>query len=49
MRKFEAAWNELIESGTAKLEGAGATVKREGTSVPPGPDPAASAAVDEHH
>jgi len=40
--KFEDAWNELIESVTAKLEKAGATVNPEGTSATAGPGPAAA-------
>lgn len=39
---FDGAWNELIQSLTARLEQAGATVTAQGASSPAGPGPAAA-------
>ena len=42
VQKFEDAWNELIESVTANLEKAGASVDGDGGSSPAGDGPAAA-------
>ncbi len=42
VQKFEDAWNELIESVTAQLEAAGATVSATGAVSPAGDGPAAA-------
>jgi transaldolase len=42
VRKFEDAWNELIESVTAQLEKAGADVDSDGGTSPAGDGPAAA-------
>jgi transaldolase len=42
VQKFEDAWNELIESVTANLEKAGASVGSDGSASPAGSGPAAA-------
>jgi transaldolase len=42
VQKFEDAWNELIESVTANLEKAGASVGSDGSTSPAGAGPAAA-------
>jgi transaldolase len=42
VQKFEDAWNELIESVTANLEKAGASVGSDGSTSPAGSGPAAA-------
>jgi transaldolase len=42
VQKFEDAWNELIESVTANLEKAGASIGGDGSSSPAGSGPAAA-------